>query len=234
MRSVPVHLASWKASLTLLLLLCAGPALADTRIGLGLDLFTESSRLSGHQTINTARQDESFDYKSKGFLSAALSLSIPAPGSPQRARMGAGLRFFGNYGAGGEGQPEFGLGLLNELFVSGEYGLPVADKTEAMFGARGGMALLLPRGQLSAEIDRLREQGVSAWHVPRMGWLAGISVGARRRMGEHLLVRGDFSGQLQRLFLFSTSQEIQGLDFNKSWNTFGLRLGFTLGVEFAL
>ncbi len=234
MRSVPVHLDSWKASLTLLLLLCAGPALADTRIGLGLDLFTESSRLSGHQTINTARQDESFDYKSKGFLSGTLSLTIPASISPQRARMGAGVRFFGNYGAGGDGQGEFGLGLLNEIFVSGEYGLPVADKTEAMFGARGGLALLLPGGQFSAEIQRLREQGVDAWGTPRVGWLAGISVGARRRMGEHLLVRGDFSGQLQRLFLFSTSQEIQGLDFDKSWNTFGLRLGFTLGVEFAL
>jgi hypothetical protein len=234
MRSVLVLLDSWKASLTLVLLAAAGPALADTRIGLGLDLFTESSRLSGHQTINTARQDESFDYNSKGFLSATLSLSIPALISPERARMGAGVRVFGNYGAGGEGQREFGLGLLNEIFVSGEYGLPVADKTEAMFGARGGMALLVPGQQFSEEIRRLREQGVDAWHVPRVGWLAGISVGARRRMGQHLLLRGDFSGQLQRLFLFATSQEIQGLDFNKSWSTFGLRLGFTLGVEFAL
>jgi hypothetical protein len=233
MRSVPVLLDSSKALLTLVLLLSAGPALADTRIGLGLDVFTESSRLSGHQTINTARQDESFDYKSKGFLSATLSLSIPAPISP-RARMGAGVRFFGNYGSGGEGQRQFGLGLLNELFMSGEYGLTVADKTEAVFGARGGVALLIPGQQFSEEIQRLRGQGVDVWNVPRVGWLGGISVGARRRMGEHLLVRADFSGQLQRLFLFYTSQEIQGLDFDKSWNTFGLRLGFTLGAEFAL
>ena len=234
MRSVPVLLDSSKALLTLVLLLSAGPALADTRIGLGLDVFTESSRLSGHQTINTARQDESFDYKSKGFLSATLHLSIPASISPKRARMGAGVRFFGNYGSGGEGQREFGLGLLNEIFVSGEYGLPVADKTEAVFGARGGVALLIPGQQLSEEIQRLRGQDVDVWNVPRVGWLGGISVGARRRMGEHLLLRADFSGQLQRLFLFYTSQEIQGLDFDKSWNTFGLRLGFTLGAEFAL
>lgn len=234
MRSVLVLLDSWKASLTLVLLVSAWPAQADTRIGLGVDVFTESSRLSGHQTINTARQDESFDYNSKGFLSATLNLSIPASISPERARMGAGVRFFGNYGAGGEGQREFGLGLLNELFVSGEYGLPVAAKMEAVFGARGGVALLVPGKQLSEEIHRLREQGVDVWNVPRVGWLGGISVGARRRMGEHLLLRADFSGQLQRLFLFATSQEIQGLDFNKSWNTFGLRLGFTLGAEFAL
>ncbi|HVG61879.1 MAG TPA: hypothetical protein VNA24_25175 [Hyalangium sp.] len=234
MRSVPVLPDSWKALLTLVLLVSAWPAQADTRIGLGLDLFTESSRLSGHQTINASRQDESFDYNSKGFLSATLSLSIPASISPERARMGAGVRVFGNYGSGGEGQPEFGLGLLNEVFVSGEYGLPIAAKTEAVFAARGGFALLVPGKQLSLEIQRLQEQDVDVWSVPRVGWLGGISVGARRRMGEHLLLRGDFSAQLQRLFLFATSQEIQGLDFNKNWNTFGLRLGFTLGAEFAL
>ncbi|HYH95286.1 hypothetical protein [Hyalangium sp.] len=234
MRSLPPLLVSWKAFLALAPLVFALPARADTRIGLGLDLFTESSRLSGHQTINTARQDESFDYRSNGFLSATLSLSIPAPVSPERARMGAGVRFFGNYGSGGEGNPNFGFGMLTEGFVSGEYGLPVADKMEAVFGARGGLALLVPGKEFSAEISRLRDQGVSAWHVPRLGWLAGISVGARRRMGEHLLLRGDFSGQLERLFLFATSQDIKGLDFDKSWNTFGLRLGLTLGIEFSL
>jgi hypothetical protein len=124
--------------------------------------------------------------------------------------------------------------MLNELFLLGEYGLTVAEKTEAVFGARGGLALLVPGKEFDAEISRLREQGVSAWHVPRVGWLGGISVGARRRMSERLLVRGDFSGQLEKLFLFATSQDIKGLDFEKSWSTFGLRLGFTLGVEFAL
>jgi hypothetical protein len=233
MRSLPVLLDSWKALSALVLLLSAGPARADTRIGLALDLFTESSRLTGHQSINAARQDESFDYSSKGFLSASLNLSIPAPISPERARMGAGVRFFGNYGSGGDGQG-FGFGLLNEAFVSGEYGLLVADKTEAVFGARGGLALLLPGKEFSQEIQRLREQDVDVWNVPRVGWMGGISVGARRRMGEHLLLRGDFSGQLERLFLFATSQDIQGLDFDKSWNTFGLRLGFTLGAEFSL
>ena len=188
MRSLPAHRLCWKALLALSLCVAALPARADTRIGLGLDLFTESSRMAGHQTINTARQDESFDYRSKSFLSAALSLSIPAPIS-DKARMGAGLRFLGNYGSGGEGNRVFGFGLLNEVFLMGEYGLTVAEKTEAVFGARGGLALLVPGKEFDAEISRLREQGVSAWHVPRVGWLGGISVGARRRMGEHLLVR---------------------------------------------
>lgn len=219
--------------LALSLCVAALPARADTRIGLGVDLFTENSRMAGHQTINTARQDESFDYNSQSFLSAALSLSIPAPVS-ERARMGMGLRFVGNYGSGGEGNRVFGFGLLNEVFLLGEYGLTVAEKTEAVFGARGGLALLVPGKEFDAEISRLREQGVSAWHVPRVGWQAGLSVGARRRMSEHILLRGDFSGQLQKIFLFATSQDIKGLEFEKAWSTFGLRLGFTLGVEFAL
>jgi hypothetical protein len=67
-----------------------------------------------------------------------------------------------------------------------------------------------------------------------VGWLAGLSAGARRRMSEHILLRADLSGQLDKLYLFSTSETIEGLEFSKSWSTFGLRLGFTLGIEFAL
>ncbi|WP_224248324.1 hypothetical protein [Hyalangium gracile] len=232
MRSLLVLQDIWKAPLAAVLLLLSVPAqAADVRIGLGLDLFTESSRMAGHQTINGARRDESFDYKSDGFLAASLNLSVPAPISP-KARMGAGVKLFGNYGSGGD--RVFGFGLLNEAFVTGEYGLPIADKTEAVFGARGGLAMLLPGKEFQLEIDRLNQEGVDAWSVPRFGWLAGISVGARRRMSEHILLRGDVFGQLERVLLFATTQDIQGLEFNKSWSTFGLRLGLTLGIEFAL
>ena len=231
MRSLLVLQEHWKPPLAALLLLLAVPARAsDTRIGVGVDLFTESSQLAGHQTINGARRDESFDYNASDFLAATLNLSVPAPIS-EHARMGAGIRLFGN-GAGGDHQ--FGFGLLNEAFVTGEYGLPIADKWEAVFGARGGLALLVPGKELTAEINRLQEQGVNVWSVPRVGWLGGISVGARRRMGEHLLLRADMSGQLEKLYLFATSQDVKGLEFNKAWSTFGLRLGLTLGAEFAL
>lgn len=232
MRSPLVPPETWKASLVAVLLLLAMPARAGgARIGLGLDLSTESSQMAGHQTINGARRDESFNYKSLDLLAATLKLTVPAPVS-EHARMGAGIRVFGNYGASGDRQ--FSFGFLSEAFVSGEYGLPIADRTEAMFGAHGGMAMLLPGKEFQAEIDRLRDQGVSAWSVPRFGWLGGISVGARRRMSEHILLRGDVSGQLERLFLFATYQEVKGLDFNKTWNTLGLRIGLTLGIEFAL
>jgi hypothetical protein len=208
------------------------PAAQKLRIGVGLDFFAEDARMSGEQAINASRRDESFDYGSGSFLSATLSLSVPAPISSDRARIGGGIRLFGNYSRGGD--VPFGFGLLNQAFITGEYGLPVARQVEAMFGARGGLSLLFPGREFSAEINRLQDQGVDVWSVPRIGWLVGLSVGARRQMSEHILLRADLAAQYEKLYLFATSQEIDGLQFNKDWSTSGIRLGLTLGIEFAL
>jgi hypothetical protein len=208
------------------------PASKKLRIGVGVDLFTEDSRMSGEQAINTSRRDESFDYSGGNFLSLTLGMSVPAPIASERARIGGGVRLFGNHTRGGDAV--FGFGMLNQAFITGEYGLPVGKQFEAMFGARGGLQLLLPGREFSAEINRLQDQGVDVWSVPRLGWLAGLSVGARRQMAEHILLRADLAAQYEKLFLFATSQEIDGLQFNKDWSTSGIRLGLTLGIEFAL
>ncbi|MBN1205886.1 MAG: hypothetical protein JXB05_13300 [Myxococcaceae bacterium] len=233
MRSLLAQPAPRKATLAVLLLLFALPAGARTRIGVGLDLFIEDSRMTGAQTINTSTRDESFDYGSDGFLSATLGMSVPAPIFEERARIGGAVRLFGNYGAGGD--RTFGFGLLNEAFITGEYGLPVADKLEVVFGARGGLALLIPGRDFIQEIERLQDEGVSVWSLPRLGWLGGLSVGVRRAMSDRVLLRADLLAQYEKLFLFSTSQEFDdGLTFNKDWSTSGLRFGLTFGVEFAL
>ncbi|WP_224247357.1 hypothetical protein [Hyalangium gracile] len=202
------------------------------RIGVGLDLFIENSRMTGSQAINASRVDESFDYSSATFLSATLSMSVPAPVFKDRARIGGAVRLFGNYSAGGD--RTFGFGLLGQALVTGEYGLPVANQLEVVFGARVGLALLLPGREFDQEIDRLQVQGVGVWSVPRTGWLGGLSAGVRRRMSEHILLRADLSGQLEKLYLFATNEDIEGLQFEKNWSTSGLRLGLTLGIEFAL
>ncbi|WP_257453087.1 hypothetical protein [Archangium lipolyticum] len=203
-----------------------------TRVGVGGDVFLESSRMTGEQGINTSRRDESFDYSSAGFLSATAWLNTPVTVLSNRLRVGAGLRIFGNYAAGGG--REFGFGLLNEVFISGEYGLPVADKTEVTFGGRVGMSLLVPNREFAAEIRRLQEQGVHVWSLPRVGWLAGPTVGARRQMTDRIWLRADVVAQVEQQYLFFTSQELSGLRFTKNWSTLGLRLGLTLGAEFAL
>ncbi|QRK13432.1 hypothetical protein JQX13_02605 [Archangium violaceum] len=210
----------------------ASAASGPMRIGVGPDLFLESARMNGSQGINTSLRDESFEYSSAGFLSATAWLTTPVPSVSERLRVGGGLRIFGNYAAGGGRQ--FGFGILNEVFASGEYGLPVADKTEVVFGGRAGLSFLVPGREFSAEIHRLQEQGVSVWSVPRVGWLLGPSVGGRRRMSERIWLRADVLAQVEQQYLFATSQEISGLDFNKNWSTMALRLGLSLGAEFSL
>ena len=70
--------------------------------------------------------------------------------------------------------------------------------------------------------------------MPRLGWLAGLSVGTRRQMSEKLWLRADLHGQYSQLFLFATHHGVDGFDVGKSWNTNSIRLGLLLGAEFAL
>ncbi len=188
--------------------------------------------MSGQLGIDTMRRDESFDYSSAGFLSATLWLNTSVPSVSNRLRVGAGLRIFGNYAAAG-GQ-QFGFGILNEAFATGEYGLPVADKTELVLGGRAGLSFLVPGRDLEEEIHRLQDQGVSVWSVPRVGWLLGPSVGARRQMSDRIWLRADLLAQVEQQYLFATSQEISGFRFTKHWSTLALRLGLSLGAEFSL
>ncbi|HZH13535.1 MAG TPA: hypothetical protein VE057_04145 [Archangium sp.] len=201
------------------------------RVGVSPDLFLEGAQLTGVQHIDTARLDESFGY-SAGFLSVTAWLTTPVPTVSERLRVGAGVRIFGNYAASG-GQ-QYGFGILNEAFVSGEYGLPVADKTEVIFAGRAGFSFLIPGLEFAETIRNLQAQGVDVWSVPRVGWLVGPSLGARRQMSERIWLRADLLGQVGAQYLFATSQEISGFRYSKNWSTLGLRLGLSLGAEFSL
>lgn len=201
------------------------------RVGVGPDLYLDGGQMTGVQNINTAHLDESFGYTA-GFVSATAWLSTPVPSVSERVRVGAGLRLLGNYTAAG-GQA-YGFGLLNELFVSGEYGLPVASKMEVVFAGRAGLSFLIPGLDFASDIQKLQAQGVNVWSVPRVGWLLGPSVGARRQMSERIWLRADILGQIGQQYLFATSQEISGLNYSKNWSTLALRLGLSLGAEFSL
>jgi hypothetical protein len=204
-------------------------SLPAPRVGLGLDLFGESGRMTGGQWINTSHRDESFDFSSQKFLSGSAWLLFSGT---QRLRLGPGVRVFGNYAAGGD--RTFTFGVLTEALALAEYGLPVHGPYEVVFGARTGLALLIPGGGLSDEIHRLRTEGAGVWNVPRGGWVVGLNVGGRRAMTERISLRADFGLQLEKLYLFGTDQRVDGLQFQKSWDTQTLRLGLTLGAEFSL
>ena len=211
----------------LVALLVAAPAVAFERIGVGFDPYLEGSRLSGEQTINSSRIDESFDYGTGGATGTAYLLF-----AKDRLRAGPGVRLYGNYGPGEN--PEFVLGFLTEAFLMGEYSLHAIEKFDAIFGGRLGAAVLIPNHDFGEEIRRLRAEGVDVWNVPRLGWLAGVSVGTRRQMSEKLWLRLDLNAQYTQLFLFATDTVVDELRFGKSWKTDSIRLGMLLGVELAL
>jgi hypothetical protein len=206
------------------------PTAVLDRIGVGVDGFLGGGGVKGEQWINATRLDESFTYAHPGLSGTAWLLL--RHGSVERLRYGPALRVYGNYAAM-EGQ-NFTFGPLFEGLITGEYSLPAIEKFDGILGARAGLAVLIPGGDFEAEIARLRREGVDVWGVPRAGFAAGLNVGTRRRMGEHLWLRADILWQYRQLFLFATDQNISGLRFRKSWSADGMTLGLNLGVELAL
>ena len=119
----------------------------------------------------------------------------------EHVRAGPGLRVYGNYGSGEN--PNFLFGFLSEAFLMGEYSLRAFEKVDAIFGGRAGLAVLFPGQQFGEEIARLQRDGVGVWSLPRLGWLAGFDLGARRKMIGQLSLRADVIGQYEQLFLFA-------------------------------
>jgi hypothetical protein len=209
-------------------LLSSSAAFAQERVGVAFDLWAEGSSLNGEQRINTSRIDESFTY---GALGGAANLFVLWR-MDERFRLGPSLRLFGNYG--GSGDRGFILGFLSEASAAAEYALPAYEQFDAVFGARAGLGVLVPGGAFAEEIRRLQAEGVGVWSVPRPGWLAGLSIGARRPIGGKLSLRADLHGQYQQLLLFATDEIVDGFRFRKSWSTGGIRVGFLIGAEISL
>ncbi|MCI0673026.1 MAG: hypothetical protein L0Y64_21465 [Myxococcaceae bacterium] len=200
------------------------------RIGVGVDYFGEGSRMEGSQAIQGIAQDESFDYGAGGLSATVWLMTQPL----ERVRVGPGVRIFGGYG--GQSGREYRFGLLNELFLMGEYAHPAFERFELVLGGRAGVALLFPGDDFAGEIERLQASGADVWSVPRVGWLVGASVGVRRHMVGNLSLRLDALGQLERVYLFATDSRVSvgdagELRFQKFWSTGVRRLGLTLGVE---
>lgn len=208
--------------------LFAVPASAQERIGAALDLWLDASQMSGEQSINASRLDESFDYGAAGGSVSAWALFQ----AKEHVRAGPGLRVYGNYGSGDN--PDFLFGFLSEAFLMGEYSLRAFEKVDAIFGGRAGLAVLFPGQKFGEEIARLQRDGVGVWSLPRLGWLAGFDLGARRKMIGQLSLRADVIGQYEQLFLFADDELVDGLRYQKHWSTHSIRLGLLIGVEVAL
>lgn len=194
------------------------------RLGVSLDVFTESSQLTGEQWINSFRSDESFQY---GGGPLALSIyGLVQPG--EHWRFGPGIRFLGNHGS-----DQYGFGFLTEGYFAGEFSLRAFEKVDAVFGMRVGLSVLVPRAQFKEEIRRLQAERADVWALPRLGVLGGLNLGVRRQLLGKLYGRVDFSASLAQQWLFATDDVVDRLRFQKSWASQSRRLGATFGLEVA-
>jgi hypothetical protein len=232
------------AALCALSLSAPGAALAQS-IGVGVQAHSDDISLKGQQRIATgAAQDEDQDLISDGTFSASLWYLKQLS---DRMRAGGGIRYYGTYGGlpadeeartnddGSEVDP-YVLGTLIEVYGQAEWILPVAEKLriDAVLGMQLGAQVLFPGGDFDEQITALQDQGAGVLGLPRVGVLFGPQVGARWRVMERLSIRLDVGLRYNRLFLFNTEEENDGIAFKKQWDLNVLRTDVGLGVEINL
>jgi hypothetical protein len=217
-------------------------ASAQTVVGVGANAFFEDSKLNGLQQIAVQENDESYEYRSDGFLTGGFWFLFQMG---DRIRAGSMIDYYGTYASltkcqenecdNPDFEPDrFEFGKLVEFFGRFEYGIPMTESTELILGTVFGLPILFPGGDLEAEITSLREQGASVLNIPRIGYLVGPNLAGRWKYSEHLAVRADLMVKWEQMFLFRTSQSIDGISFRKNWTTGSLRYEIGVGIEVAL
>jgi hypothetical protein len=213
-------------------------ASAQSALGVGAGLYFESASLEGVEEVSVRETDQSFDFKNDGHLTAQLKF---LRARSESVRVGGGLSYYGIYrGAevdeNGPRDPAvlYEFGPLLELYLQGEWLVPMRDRLDLAIGSQLGGAILFPRGNLKREIDRLQDQNVSVWNVPRPGYFLAPFLGARWAIDERLSARGDLMFKWERMHLFQTTQSVDNTPFRKSWKTTTLRTELQIGLEIAL
>lgn len=231
------------ASLIVLISLCAWASSAfaqDHSVGVSLGLYSDDGELDGTERI-AVKAPESQDRTFGADNISSISLWYLRPLS-ESLRWGGGLRYYGTYSILDEVPEDTEeedlptaqeFGTLSDLYIQMEWHTPLVEgiPLELVVGTQLGMNMLFPGGALQAEIDRLKEQNVGVFDGPRLGFLFGPQVGVRYQVLKLVGLRADFGARYNRLFLFSTSEEVDGVAFAKEWNLNVLRYDFSFGVE---
>jgi hypothetical protein len=230
---------SWWAAVALACAIWACPALAHAQraAGAGVGLYLERGELIGEEQIGPQEpRDESFTFRNSNFLTGSMWILFDAP---LGLRIGGGARFYGNWNvrerdqdnSGDNDDPPIGFGKLLEVDSRVEWLLDVTDAVGITFGLHTGLATLFPGGRLRDEIDRLRDQDVSVWRVPRLGLTVMPLVGARWQFLELLAARADIGVRYERLWLFATTDDVSGVAVRKRWAVDTVRYELNLGLE---
>ena len=212
----------------------------DHAVGVGFGLYADDGELDGTERV-AVRAPESQDRTFEADTLTSFSLWYMRP-LTSSLRWGGGLRYYGAYDIVDEvpddteeddlPEPQ-GFGTLADLYVQMEWHTPLVEglPLEFVLGTQLGFNVLFPGGALQEEIDELKEQNVGVFDGPRVGFLFGPQVGVRYQALKLVAVRADVGARYNRLFIFSTSEEVDGVAFAKEWNLNILRYDFSLGVE---
>ena len=195
------------------------------RLGVGVGALRDGGRMQGEQWIHTSRLDESFDFDRSGPVFSLWGMGQILP----NLWLGPELRVMGPYTT-----DNFDFGLLQELGGRIEWSLNFFEKFDFVLGGRLAMAILIPGGDFSDEIQRMQREGAGVWNIPRVGWTLGFSGGIRRQMAERFWLRLDIAPQLGRVYLFSSSNYVDQYRVRKYWTSEFTRLELGLSAEFKL
>ena len=212
----------------------------DHVIGVGAEVHWDDGELDGEERVAlTAPKQEDRSFEREESTAFALWYLYKATES---LRVGGGVRYYGTYSLLDEvpedtreedlPEPEeFGDWL--ELYGQVEWHTPLvaSGAMEFVLGAQAGVIEFFPGGALEEEIRRLQEQNAGVWDAPRLGFMFGPQVGVRYQALELLALRLDLGVRYNRVFLFSTSEEVDGVAFSKQWSLNVLRYAASLGAE---
>lgn len=223
----------------------ASPLLAQntppgTAVGVSAALYFEDTDLNRDERIAVQKEQSSQAYSSEGFLTGSVWFLYPLS---DRIRAGSQLEWYGTWTGveendeedGGDEDPEtYEFGRLLELFGRFEYNVPIGERYDLYFGGIFGVPILFPGGDFQEEIDEAQNAGLNVVGLPRIGFLVGPAIGFAWEYLEYLSLRADLVFKYEKMFLFLTNQTVEGVGFQKEWDTSTFRWELNFGIEVAL
>ena len=214
-------------------------------LGFGGQVYRDDANLETEKRIGPqSPREEDTDYLSDDLGSLGLYLLTGS----ERMRYGGGPRYYGTYDVleplsreeqeklEEEGEEDvrepFVFGRLFDVYGTLEWRLPVIPKLDVVLGTQVGVSVLMPSGDLEEVIEKEQDDGASVSGLPRLGLLFGPSLGAAYTiLPERLAVRLDLGARYNRMRLFRTEEEIDGVAYRLDWMLGILRYDAGLAVE---
>lgn len=215
----------------------AGSARRDQALILTLDAYSDLATDERSRAVGTVSNvDEEMEVE-RG-IAYALSLTYMRRMSPD-VQAGGTFRYLSTYRFvpvdeedRRDDDEDDQLGDMMELTGRLEYAIGLTNELDVLIGAEMGLAIVLPGGELSDELDTLGDQGYNIWGGPRLGVIAGPELTLRYGLSEWLYARVGIGLLYASLFLYDASTEDDNSDAYRAFALRRIRGGFGLEARF--